>query len=252
VTRGTLTPLVDPLVADGQGLVTLATHGITGGVNLTMLSIAGALALVTSVVAFAVWYPTLKRVWPLLLPVVFFFATRSLSTYLTDLVPVALVAATSVAAAPDGSRSPQLRAGRLRLPRAALVAIPAVGVVIVSALAFSNAPLELSVRAVTTSGGGRTLDTVTTWVRNDTSSPVTPHFMVNAGNNPNGFLVPVGGRALVLGPHAAITVTLTAPDSTVAPQPGARWLVEAYTVTPKALSTSPLVVWNPTPTRPGN
>ncbi|HYA67762.1 MAG TPA: hypothetical protein VED63_03425, partial [Acidimicrobiales bacterium] len=112
--RGTLTPLVDPLVADGQGLVTLATHGITSGVNLTLLGLAGALALVTTVVAFATWYPTLKRVWPLLLPVAFFFAPRSLSTYLTDLVPVALVAATSVAAAPSlgPTTAPVLRARR--------------------------------------------------------------------------------------------------------------------------------------------
>ena len=40
--HGTLIPLTGGLVADGQGFVTLATHGLTGGVNLTMLSLAGA------------------------------------------------------------------------------------------------------------------------------------------------------------------------------------------------------------------
>ena len=37
---------------------------------------------------------------------------------------------------------------------------------------------------------------------------------------------------------------LVAPDRTVAPQPGARWLVEAYTTSPAALSTSSLAVWH--------
>jgi uncharacterized membrane protein len=253
--RGTVTPLVDPLVADGQGLVTLATHGITGGVNLTALGIAGALALVTMLVAFAMWYPTLKRVWPMLLPVAFFFATRSLSTYMTDLVPVALAAATSVAAAPSATaalatrRTSRARVGRTRMTRVIITAVPALALVVAAVVAFSSAPLELAVRSVTTSNAGRTLDTVTTWVRNDTGSTVAPHFMVNAGNNPNGFLVPVGGRPVILGPHGAATVTLTAPGDTVAPQPGARWLIEAYTLRPKALSTSALVVWHqPSPT----
>ncbi|HUO48158.1 MAG TPA: hypothetical protein VMU09_04915, partial [Acidimicrobiales bacterium] len=81
-TSGTLLPLVQPLVADGQGLVTLATHGLTGGVDLAELALAGLLAYLTALAAFGVWYSSLKRVWPLLVPLTFFFATRSLSSYL--------------------------------------------------------------------------------------------------------------------------------------------------------------------------
>ena len=40
----------------------------------------------------------MKRVWMLLLPLAFFVATRSLSSYLADLYPAAIVAALSVAA----------------------------------------------------------------------------------------------------------------------------------------------------------
>jgi len=58
--HGTLTPFIDSLVADGQGLVTLATHGLTGGVALGPLNVAGALAVVSVVIAFALWYPALK------------------------------------------------------------------------------------------------------------------------------------------------------------------------------------------------
>jgi hypothetical protein len=97
---------------------------------------------------------------------------------------------------------------------------------------------------VTAASAGRLVDTVTVWVRNDTAATVTPHFMVNTGNNPNGFLTPDGGEPVVLGPHRSATVTLLAPQRTVAPQTGARWLVEAYTSSPAALSTSTLVVWS--------
>ena len=38
--QGTLLPFRGGLVADGQGLATLATHGLTGGVNLTLLGAA--------------------------------------------------------------------------------------------------------------------------------------------------------------------------------------------------------------------
>ncbi len=101
--HGTLTPLVGGLVADGQGLVSLATHGITGGADLIMLSVAGGLALVTVVTAFALWYPHLKRIWLLLLPIPLFFSPRSLSSYLVDLFPAAVVAALSVHGVTQGA-----------------------------------------------------------------------------------------------------------------------------------------------------
>ena len=52
---GTLLPFVQPLVADGQGLVTLALHGLTGGVVMPWLAAAAGLALVAVLVAFALW-----------------------------------------------------------------------------------------------------------------------------------------------------------------------------------------------------
>ena len=98
--------------------MTLAVHGLTGGVNLQMLSLAGALAIIGVVAAFVAWYPQLKRVWPLLLTAPFFLSPRSLSSYLVDLVPIALVAALSVDDIPAGrarrSFGDPRRAGRVR------------------------------------------------------------------------------------------------------------------------------------------
>ena len=147
--HGTLIPLTGGLVADGQGFVTLATHGLTGGVNLTMLSLAGALAMVGGVAAFVAWYPQLKRIWPLLLTVPFFFSPRSLSSYLVDLFPVALVAALSVDGVPrDGVRGRTAWRDLRARPSVLVVAASCVGVVIASFMAFSGPPLQLSVRSV--------------------------------------------------------------------------------------------------------
>lgn len=240
--RGTVLPFVGGLVADGQGLVTLATHGITGGVDLTMLSLAGVLSMVAIVCAFVVCYPSLKRVAILLLPIVFFFSARSLSSYLIDLFPVAVVAALTVDAAPPRrpSTAGPSRARATRLWPTVTVAVPSMGAVIVSALAFAAPPLQLAVRSVVVSRVPSAVRAVTVAVRNRTSATLTPHFMVNTGDQPDGFWTTADHRPVELGPHRSTTVTLYAPVTTPAPQIGARWLVEAYTSRPAALSTSPL------------
>ncbi len=123
------------------------------------------------------------------------------------------------------------------------VAVPVAGVVVASGLALSGAPLQLVVRSVGTTGHDRLVDAVTVTVDNRTGRTLTPHFLVNTGDNPDGFWHRAKGAALELGPHASDTVTLYPPVVDTAPQPGARWLVEAYTASPRALSTSSLVLW---------
>ncbi len=248
--HGTLIPLLGGLVADGQGLVTLAIHGVTGGVDLTMLSVAGGLATVAVIAAFAVWYPYLKRVWLVLVTIPLFFSPRSLSSYLVDLFPAAVVAALSVGNPPrwvpftarnraDRGAGFDRVKGVVGWPTLA-VAVPAVAMVVVSILAFAGPPLALSVRSVTTSHGGTELDAVTVSVHNQTDHTLTPHFMVNAGANPNGFWMPSGHQPVVIGPHGSAVVQLNASAFTFTPQKGARWLVEAYTVGPTWLTTSAL------------
>ena len=246
--HGTLIPLTGGLVADGQGLVTLATHGLTGGVNLKMLSLAGVLAMVGSVASFVAWYPQLKRIWPLLLTIPFFFSPRSLSSYLVDLIPVALVAALSVDGAPrDPSEGRTAWRDLLARPSVLVVAVSCVGVVIASFMAFIGPPLQLSVRSIITSHAGTELDAVTVSVVNRTPDRLVPDFLVNTATSQNyeGFWTPSERGLAALGPHASETITLYPPARTAAPRRGARWLVEAYTVGPSWLSTSPLVTFPP-------
>jgi hypothetical protein len=247
--RGTLLPLLGGMIANGQGLVSLGLHGITGGADLTMLSAAGAFAFIALLAAFVLWYPQLKRIWVFLVAIPFFFAPRSLSTYLLDLFPVALVAAFTVRNASGPaleSLHPSLQG--LRRRSALIIGVPCAGVLVASFLAFTGAPLQLSLRSIVTTHGNRDLEAVTISVQNETSGSLTPHFMLSTGSNPAGFWTPAGNQPVVLGPHGSATVTLYAPALTPTPQPHSRWLLEAYTANPSWLSTSTL---EPYPLIPG-
>jgi uncharacterized membrane protein len=240
--HGTLLPLDGGLIADGQGLVVLATQGVTGGVNLTLLSIAAALALVAVVIAFIVWYARLKPLCLLLVPIPFFFSPRSLSSYLVDVIPAALIAGLSVR--PSSGHASLLSAQRsglrMRTSLALGMALSSVGVVVACTLAFVGPPLALSVRSITKSHDGKMLDAVTVSVHNRTAAKVTPRFMVNTGGDPSGFWKLPHHKTLILGPHDSAVVTLYSPESTNLPKAHSRWTMNAYTQGPSWLSTSPL------------
>ena len=166
--HGTLTPFVEPLVADGQGLVSLATHGFARGVDLTDLTVCGALVYLTILMVFATTYPFLKRVWLVAVPLAMFFSPRSLSSYLVDFLPVALLAAVSVVGVERAPRPVfEKRQGRRNLLPLALCSLPAVGSGGRRPSSPSPAlPLGLTVRRVDTGGGGTTMTAITLSVRN--------------------------------------------------------------------------------------
>jgi hypothetical protein len=239
--RGSLLPLTQPLVADGQGVVTLALHGLTGGVLLPLLTAAGVVALVALLIAYVAWFPRMRRVWLFALPLVLLLPARSLSSYLLDCFPAALVAAVTVRPAADGHASP---APPSRRWAAAGVGTALAGVAVLVVVAFASAPLHLSVRGFRTTDQGLALNRVTVTVHNGSDRPEHPHFLVSiSGNHPTGFWTTVDGRPVVLGPGSTDTVVLVAPHYTWSPTFGSYWLVEAYTTGPDALSTSPIQQW---------
>ena len=250
---GVLLPFTKPLVADGQGLVTVAIHGLTGGVVLPLLSVAGALAYVALLAAFVVWYPAMKVVWLLVLPIVLLIPGRSISSYLIDLFPAALVAVVSVGRI-EGAEVTQGVARVTRLDTGppvrrwavrAAVGVPVLASAAVCAVAFTSAPLDVYVDGVRTSQATLRLDAVTVTVHNSSGQQVTPRFMVVLdSSHPSGFWAPAhGSNPLVVGAGATATVTLEPPEFTWSPLHGAHWLVEAYTTPPDALSTSAPQTW---------
>jgi uncharacterized membrane protein len=241
--RGTFLPFAQPLVADGQGAVTLALHGLTGGVVLPLLSVAGALVYAALLVGFVLWYSRMKRIWLFLLPVALFIPGRSLASYLVDFFPAAVIGALTVAAPVTAGRP--IRVGARRWWAGTAVAAPMAAALAVAGLAFSSAPLQVSVEGFRTSNGTQRLDAVTVLVRNLTGHPVTPHFMVTiGGGHPTGFWTAgTSGSPVVIGPGASAVVTIRPDTYTWSPFHGGYWLVEAYTSSPNALSTSPPQFW---------
>lgn len=247
---GVLLPFTKPLVADGQGLVTLSIHGLTGGVVLPLLSLAGALAYVALVAAFVVWYPAMKVVWLLVLPVVLLVPARSFSSYLIDLFPAALVAVVSVSRIDDAdgiTTVARLDTGSMTRRWAVRTAVgaPLLASAVVCALAFTSAPLDVYVDGVRTSQATLRLDAVTVTVHNSSGQSVTPLFMVALdSSHPSGFWTPAHRKSpLELRPGQTATVTLVPPEFTWSPAHGDHWLVEAYTTPPDALSTSAPQMW---------
>jgi hypothetical protein len=100
--------------------------------------------------------------------------------------------------------------------------------------------------AIHTSQATLRLDSVTVTVHNTTGHQVTPHFLVDTGEqHPMGFWTQVTpGGQLELAAGATATVLLRPDEFTWSPPHGSHWLVEAYTTSPNALSTSPLQVWS--------
>jgi len=238
-------------VADGQGLVTLAIHGLTGGVVMPLLSVAALLAYLALLAAFVIWYPAMKVVWLLVLPIVLLVPARSFSSYLVDLFPAAVVAVVTVrrVEAVDGATAtPRLDTGSptRRWAVRAAVAIPVLASAAVCALAFTSAPLDVYVDGVRTSQATLRLDAVTVTVHNSSGQSVTPRFMVVLdSSHPSGFWTPAHRQSpLVLGSGETETVTLVPPEFTWSPDHGQHWLVEAYTTPPDALSTSAPQMWH--------
>ena len=258
--RGAFLPLFQPLIADGQGLVTLALHGLTGGVVLPWLTAGAGVALVSLLVAFVWWEARLRRSWLFLVPVVLFLPDRSLANYLIDFVPAALVAAVSVRSATDTATATATEPGH-GTRRAAgggwrawlrplSVAVPALVSVALVVVAFTSAPLTVTVDryaagGVATIDGGLNYTHVVVTVHNTADRMLLPRFMVSSGGgHPSGFwqATPMHGRSPV--PAGGTTeYDLRPPRFLWAPPHGARWIVEAYTVSPDALSTSSLQYW---------
>jgi hypothetical protein len=260
--HGTLTPFAQPLVADGQGLVSLATHGIVGGVDLTDLTVCGALVYLALLAWFVSGYPRLKRVWLLAVPVALFFSARSFSSYLVDFVPAALVATLSVTTsrtlrqvapsiAARGEAVTSGRGGGRVTPARVVGAACALGGLSFGLLAFSGPPLQLVVRNMVVqsappSAGGAQLTAVTVTIRNMTASSELPHVLVDMYSHPAGFWRPQGEPISAIPPHGSTTLTLYPPSITYT-SPGRHWVVQAYTTDPRALSTSAVQVTRPLP-----
>ncbi|HQU25974.1 MAG TPA: hypothetical protein PLS29_02970 [Acidimicrobiales bacterium] len=234
--RGVLLPLRAPLVPDGQGLVSLVTHGVVHVLHPGDLQLAGAVLVALLVVAYLGWPDRLERAWLFVLPLVLFVPSRSLSTYLVDFTPAAMAGVLSGAAAPVGPRLP----GRVARPVLALGAFAAAALVVV---AFTASPLGVRVDRVVATDHAQFLGPVTLTLANAGATPLHVHVIAEVGSgHPVGFWRPRTGGGVVPA-HSVERFTFVPPRFLLAPRRGESWLMEVMSASPALVVTTPTLAW---------
>lgn len=237
--RGTLLPLTSPLVPDGQGLVGLALHGLVRGVHTSYLDIGALFVLLALLGVYVLWYPVMKRAWLFVLPVVLYIPSRSLSTYLVDFIPAAIVMALTTHRVPPEWADPFLAKWRRFI-----VATPLVLGVAAIVYAFSFPVITVKAEIYHSSHYNQYIDPMYMSFENNTSSTLHPHVMLVVGSgHPVGFWTPEGGGPLVLAPHQTTQVWMMPPHYMGPPTYQQSWLIEVLTRGPNAMSVSRVYSW---------
>jgi uncharacterized membrane protein len=230
---GVLTPLLAPTVPGGQGLVGFAMFTHAGGL-LQAYSVVGVAAATVAFAAFLAGWPASKRAVVPLVALVFFWPSRSFAGYLVELMPVALVAASTVR--PAGAVRPGFR--RLALGG---LAVSVVGFGAATGLALSSrSPVSVSVVSEHSTGELSTIDQMVLSVADRGTGPVSPRYSVNQTGQQTAFWRVVAGPR-TLRPGERATVVVDAPGTQAMPSLLGGFVVNAYTTRPNAIATSPPV-----------
>jgi uncharacterized membrane protein len=245
--RGILTPLTEPMIPAGQGLVNLSLASGFGGGRLGLYSLAAGTCLLLALAAFCLRYPVLKRAWLPVATCAFFLAPRSFASYLIMLVPAALLAAVTVRTS-TFEPLPAL-AGHARRTLGALL----LATVVLAGLAVAApAPLDVDIVDMRSTGQLQSISELTVRVRNRTDRDLEPAFTVNANGTTTTFWYALGrsGTAAVSVPAGATReLTLHAPNTASMPGLSDGFVVEAFTDDPATVSTSVRQRLNPVSVR---
>lgn len=253
--HGILEPLTLSLMPLGQGLIGVTTYLGIGGGNLTYFSVTSffVLAVLLSLIGFA--YRRFRFLVPIAPAIVLWFSTRSLSEYV-------LIAAYSILAAMCTWRrdlaTPEYglpsRGKRRKRQRWMSILSPVAGMRVTGAIVLgtcalaataalilamtSKAPLSVQVLSYHSTGQEQTVDSVSVGVRNSSTRPERPVFVVEDGPYVGTPWILVG-RDTVIPPHDYRVVKILAPNTAVMPSLNSAFRVAAFTSGPPAVSSSP-------------
>ena len=278
--HGVLAPFSGNVIPAGQGLIGLSLFLGIGGGSLLAYTVAAVLVLIALWVTEVVTWPALRGSFVLLPSIVLFFATRSLGSYLVELVPATLAAAVTIrpiatprdrqrfSATTSGHIQPVLAVGAASEDRAAAGAgahsgppsapstsryrvrfgpIAAVGTAVLALMGVtfalgSPSPLGIHIIGVSTTGQFATVNRVVVRVENRSGHRERPYFTIDQGGAVTTFWRAEGGPA-VLRPGGEATYTLMAPNAPAMPPLGAGFQVLAFTQGPDTVSrTSPYLL----------
>ena len=223
-------PLTAHLIPAGQGLVGLTMFLHLGG-QLRFYTWASILIMAAMLALFLGWYGTMKRAWPVLLPLAFFWPMRSFASYMVMMLPAILVAVTST----RGSDWTGWRAARF----ACIGAFTASGFALIAAVTVAP-DLSLNVLGERSTGQLQSIDHLTVQVTNRTARPVVPHFTITPGGQQTTFWYQTSGPGAVP-PHSTVVDGLEAPNSESMPGMNGGFIVDAFVAKPEQLATSPTI-----------
>ncbi len=233
-----LLPLTAHTVPAGQGLVDLAYYDHLGGGNLEWYSLAGAFFVLLVFATFLLFYKPWKTLWPAVIPLMFFWPTRSFGSYLIDLFPAIVIALFSVSRSKPTPSRFQIGSPWLKM---SIIFALLTGFLVGAILSIATpAPLAIKVVKEQSTGQFSTLDKISLQVTNRTSQPVQPHITVTSSGRPyiTTFWNAIGPTSIK--PHAMAHFTIVAPNVQSMPSIGAGVRIVAFTTHPAALSVSAL------------
>ena len=236
--HGILIPLAQPLIPDGQGLVSIVQHGLLQSVTPNWLSLAGIGILI--LLGVSIWAQPLRwsTAWLFALPLVFFVAARSLTAYYIDFLPAGIVAALS-------ARRVERPLTRSTLTLRILRGFGASFIVLGLLLAFIPANLSVQVSGYDVLAGGQQLNNLKLTFTNTSAQAVEPHVLVLvAGSHPVGFWTTPNPFVFA---HSTVTLTYHAPSPVWIFTKGTSWIVEATTTGPNTMVTSGTQIWKWSP-----
>jgi uncharacterized membrane protein len=238
--RGVVVPLASPTVPGGEGLVNLGLLHHIGG-NLDLYAVTGALAAMTALTAFGLYYAQLKRAWIPLVALVFFWPTRSFASYLIELIPAALLAGVTVRAV-----LPEAPKRLLRIAKGSALAVPAALFLVSLTLTLAaRPPLEIEIVTTRSTGQLGTISGIDLRVTNTSDRALEPHFTIQKAGFLTTFWYPLEGDAPgttgVIPPHDTRRIFLRAPNSQSMPALTGGYIVQAFTDDPATVSSSELV-----------
>ncbi len=108
------------------------------------------------------------------------------------------------------------------------------------------APLSLRILSAHSNRSLRSVAQIRLLVQNRSGNPLRPHFATNVSGQATFWNVRTGPP--MLAPHSSAIYRLYAPDAGSMPPNGTKFIVEAYTATPRTISsTSPFAQYGPVP-----
>ncbi|MFF8988948.1 hypothetical protein ACF09H_03035 [Streptomyces sp. NPDC014983] len=240
--RGIVLPLTQGAIVHGQGLVGVSLYFTHGSDRLDWYGHASMLLAAALLALFVLFVRRLGPAATVLPWCAFFLATRSQDGYYLMMTPLWLAAAVT-APLPEFAHAWQPRPRFLAGPRRRPARIAAVAVLLAPALvsavlaATGRPPLRMDIASVRTPRPG-TISGVTLRVANTGDVPLTPHYMLTAGQGMSRYWFLTHGPATIPA-HTTATVELRSPfgDFTLPKKPSTRLRLRAFTGGPQTLST---------------